>query len=73
MVILFSVEWCPEIANKIILPIPIILSQGSEIILINMFVSHFEYDTSGSDSLTIFDTCVTYFKQKNDMDVRFSG
>lgn len=38
-----------------------------------MFVSHFEYDTSGSDSLTIFDTCVTYFKQKNDMDVRFSG
>lgn len=38
-----------------------------------MFVSHFEYDTSGSDSLTILDTCVTYFKQKNDMDVRFSG
>lgn len=38
MVTPFSVEWCPEISNKIILPILIIFSQGSEMILTNMFV-----------------------------------
>lgn len=33
-------------------------------VLINMFVSHFEYDISGSDLLTIFDTCMTCFVQR---------
>lgn len=30
-------------------------------ILTNMFVFHFEYDTSGSDSLTMFDTCMQIY------------
>lgn len=61
MVTQFSVEWCPEISNKILLPILFIFSQGSEMILTNMFVLHFEYDTSGSDSLTMFDTCMQIY------------
>lgn len=61
MVTPFSVEWCPEISNKIILPILIIFSQGSEMILTNVFVLNFEYDTSGSDSLTMFDTCMKIY------------
>lgn len=61
MVTPFSVEWCPEISNKIILPILFIFSQGSKMILTNMFVLNFEYDTSGSDSLTMFDTCMQIY------------
>lgn len=33
-------------------------------VLINMFVSHFENYISGSDSLTIFDTCMTCSVQR---------